>query len=144
MRKSSLRHQLTLWGALALMAGGCAAAPRVVPRAKPADAAPVYPPTQVKADGGALWVIFIDDLHLDFRATGRLRDLFGTISQALIRDGDSFAVVSTGPSSLAIDATQDPKRLDEAKSRISGAGLKPSDILAESPDTALSEVRWWS
>jgi VWFA-related protein len=37
--------------------------------------------------------------------------------------------VSTGPSSLAIDLTYDRKRLDEAIEKISGAGLKPSDIL---------------
>jgi VWFA-related protein len=51
--------------------------------------------------------------------------------------------VSTGPSSLAIDLTYDRKRLTEAIDKISGAGLKPSDILdtpvgAEGP----SEVRY--
>jgi hypothetical protein len=142
MRKSSyLRHHLTFWGGLAFMSGACAAHP-VVPRAKPAEAASISPRLEVKADDGTLWVIFIDDLHLNFRDTGRLLDLFATISKALIHEGDSFAIVSTGPSSLAIDATMDPKRLDEAKGRMSGAGLRPSEILAETPETALSEVRY--
>ena len=142
MRKSSyLRRQLTFWGVLVFMSGACAAHP-VVPRAKPAEAASISPQRDVKADDGTLWVIFIDDLHLNFRDTGRLRDLFATISKALIREGDSFAIVSTGPSSLAIDATTDLKRLDEAKGRMSGAGLRPSEILAESPETTSSEVRY--
>jgi VWFA-related protein len=51
--------------------------------------------------------------------------------------------VSTGPSSLAIDLTYDRKRLTEAIDKISGAGLKPQEILdaplgAEGP----SEVRY--
>ena len=81
-KSTNLQHQLTRWGALALVAGGCAAAPRMAPPAQPAAVPPVSLPTQVKADDGRVWLIFVDDLHLDFRATGRLRDLFGTISKA--------------------------------------------------------------
>jgi hypothetical protein len=143
MRKSSyLLDQLTFWGVLALMSGACAAAHPVVSRTKQVEAPSISPQREVKADHGTLWVIFIDDLHLNFQDTGRLRDLFATISKAVIREGDSFAIVSTGPSALAIDATTDPKRLDEARARISGAGMKPSEILADSPETAPSEVRY--
>ena len=71
----------------------------------------------------------MDDLHLDFRNTGRIRDLFKRISKELIHEGDMFAILSTGPSSLAIDLTYDHKRLDEAIKRISGAGLRPAEIL---------------
>jgi VWFA-related protein len=54
-----------------------------------------------------------------------------------------FGIVSTGPSSLAIDLTYDRKRLTEAIDKISGAGLRPAEILdaplgAEGP----SEVRY--
>src|SRR4051812_15480651 len=82
---------------------------------------------------GRIFLIFVDDLHLDFRNTGRIRDLFKKVRRELIHDGDMFAVVSTGPSSIAIDATYDIKRLDEAINKISGAGLKPSEII-ETPD----------
>jgi hypothetical protein len=57
---------------------------------------------------------------MDFRNTGRIRDLFKKISKELVHDGDMFAIVSTGPSSIAIDATYDRKRLDEAINKISG------------------------
>jgi VWFA-related protein len=76
-----------------------------------------------------LWLIFIDDLHLDFRATGHLKDLFKQITDALVREGDLFAIVSTGPSSIAIDLTRDRGRLTQAVGQITGAALKPSDIL---------------
>lgn len=92
---------------------------------------------------GRIWLIFVDDLHLDFPNTGRIKNLFKQISKELVHEGDMFGIVSTGPSSLAIDLTYDRKRLDEAIDKISGAGLKPNEILeapvgAEGP----SEVRY--
>ena len=90
----------------------------------------ILPPARPTNDAaGRIFLIFVDDLHLDFRNTGRIRDLFKKISKELIHDGDMFGIVSTGPSSIAIDLTYDRKRLDEALDKISGAGLKPSDIL---------------
>lgn len=102
---------------------------------------PASRPTQDAA--GRIFLLFVDDLHLDFRNTGRIRDLFKRISKTLIHDGDMFGIVSTGPSSIAIDMTYDRKRLDEAINKIAGNGLKPSDIIggaegAEGP----SEVRY--
>jgi VWFA-related protein len=79
---------------------------------------------------GRIFLLFIDDLHLDARGTPRLRELFKKISRALIHEGDMFAIVSTGKSSIAIDFTYDRKRLDEAARRMSGEGLRPSEILS--------------
>ncbi|HEU4935505.1 MAG TPA: VWA domain-containing protein [Vicinamibacterales bacterium] len=115
----------------------------------PAPAAPVMegiilPPSRPTNDAaGRIWLIFVDDLHLDFPNTGRIKDLFKKISNELVHEGDMFGIVSTGPSSLAIDLTYDRKRLTEAIDKISGAGLKPNEILeapvgAEGP----SEVRY--
>ncbi len=54
-----------------------------------------------------------------------------------------FGIVSTGPSSLAIDLTYDRKILDESIKRITGNGLKPSDVIQgqDGPDGP-SEVRY--
>jgi VWFA-related protein len=76
-----------------------------------------------------IFIIFIDDLHLDFENTGRIRALFHQISEELIHDGDMFAVLSTGTSSIEIDPTYDRKRLAEAENKIAGGGLKPNEIL---------------
>ena len=104
----------------------------------------ILPPSKPTSDAaGRIWLIFVDDLHLDFRNTGRIKDLFKKISNELVHEGDMFGIVSSGPSSLAIDLTYDRKRLNEAIDKISGAGLKPQEILdaplgAEGP----SEVRY--
>jgi VWFA-related protein len=78
---------------------------------------------------GRIFLIFVDDLHLDFRNTPRIRQLFQKVAKELIHEGDMFGIVSTGPSSLAIDMTYDRRRLDEAIKKISGSGLAPKDIL---------------
>ena len=78
---------------------------------------------------GRIFLLFVDDLHLDFRNTPRIRDLFKKVAKELIHEGDMFGIVSTGPSSIAIEMTYDRRRLDEAIKKISGAGLAPKDIL---------------
>jgi VWFA-related protein len=104
----------------------------------------ILPPARPTNDAaGRIFLIFVDDLHLDFRNTGRIRDLFKKIAKELIHEGDMFGIVSTGPSSLAIDLTYDRKRLDEAIKKISGAGLAPKEIL-DAPEGAQGppEIRY--
>jgi VWFA-related protein len=104
----------------------------------------ILPPSRPTTDAsGRIFLIFVDDLHLDFRNTGRIRELFKKIAKELIHDGDMFGIVSTGPSSLAVDLTYDRKRLDQAIERISGSGLSPKDIL-ETPEGSQGppEVRY--
>jgi VWFA-related protein len=100
------------------------------PPPPPAQEGIILPPARPTNDAaGRIFLIFVDDLHLDFRNTGRIRELFKKISKELIHDGDMFSIVSTGPSSLSIDLTYDRKRLDQAISKITGSGLAPKDIL---------------
>jgi VWFA-related protein len=90
----------------------------------------ILPPARPTNDAaGRIFLIFVDDLHLDFRNTGRIRELFKKISKELIHEGDMFGIVSTGPSSISIDLTYDRKRLDQAITKITGSGLAPKDIL---------------
>jgi VWFA-related protein len=78
---------------------------------------------------GRVFVIFIDDLHFDASQTPRVRDLFGRVAKQLIHEGDLFAIVSTGTSSIQIDPTYDRRRLDNARDKILGSGSRVSDIL---------------
>jgi VWFA-related protein len=116
----------------------------LAPPPPPVEEGIILPAARPQTDtAGRIFLIFVDDLHLDFRNTGRIRDLFKRISKTLVHEGDMFGIVSTGPSSLAIDMTYDRKRLDEAVSKITGNGLQPNDIIggpegAEGP----SEVRY--
>jgi VWFA-related protein len=114
------------------------------PPPPPAQEGIILPASRPRNDAaGRIFLIIVDDLHLDFRNTGRIRDLFKRVSRMLVHEGDMFGIVSTGPSSLAIDLTYDRKILDDAIKRITGNGLKPSDVIqgAEGADGP-SEVRY--
>ena len=104
----------------------------------------ILPPSRPRNDvSGRIFLFFVDDLHLQFHNTGRVRELFKKISKELVHDGDMFGIVSSGPSSIAVDMTYDKTRLEEAIKKIAGNELKPTDIIqgpsgAEGP----SEVRY--
>ena len=104
----------------------------------------ILPATRPRNDvSGRIFLFFVDDLHLQFHNTGRIRDLFKRISKELVHEGDMFGIVSSGPSSIAVDMTYDKSRLEEAIKKIAGNELKPTDIIngpsgAEGP----SEVRY--
>lgn len=114
--------------------------------APPPMAAPegiILPQARPAADAsGRIFLIFIDDLHMDFRNTGRIKALLKKVSTTLIHEGDMFGIVSSGPSSIAVNMTYDRSRLDEAIKKVSGAGLTPQDIM-EAPETSQgpSELR---
>jgi VWFA-related protein len=93
----------------------------------------ILPPRRrVNDTSGRIFLFFVDDLHLQFQASGRVRELFKKISRTLLHDGDMFGIVSSGPSSIAIDMTYDRRRVDEAINKIAGDGLKPSEIIQQS------------
>jgi len=128
---------------LLLFHGGRQYSPLAAPAPAQREGIILPPPRPTNDAAGRIFIFFLDDLHLDFRNTGRIRELMKKIRQQLVHEGDLFGIVSTGPSSIAIDMTYDLKRLDEAMNKISGAGLRPSDILeggttSEGP----SEVRY--
>lgn len=114
------------------------------PPPPPAQEGIILPTARPRNDAaGRIFLILVDDLHLDFRNTGRIRDLFKRISRTLVHEGDMFGIVSTGPSSLAIDLTYDRKILDEAIKKITGNGLKPSDIIqGQDGPNGPTEVRY--
>jgi VWFA-related protein len=90
----------------------------------------ILPPTRRVTDtSGRIFLFFVDDLHLQFQNSGRVRELFKKIAKNLVHEGDLFGVVSSGPSSIAIDMTYDQRRLDDAINKIAGSGLKPSEII---------------
>ena len=93
----------------------------------------MLPPSRPVNDAAGRIIIFvIDDLHLEFRDTHRIRRLFRDMAKELIHEGDLFGIVSTGTSSIAIDLTYDRGRMEEAANKITGGGLKPSEIIQQS------------
>jgi hypothetical protein len=93
-------------------------------------------------DAGVTWLIFVDDLHLDFRNTGYIRKLLGSIASELIRDGDAFVLRSSG-ASPSIPFTTNRSFLDAAIGRVAGNGLQPAAILRSSPVNEIqTELRY--
>ena len=48
------------------------------------------PPRPTNDAAGRIFILFVDDLHLDFRNTGRIRELFKKIRKQLVHEGDMF------------------------------------------------------
>ena len=93
----------------------------ILPRSRPTNDA-----------AGRIFLIFIDDLHLDFQQTPRLRTLLKDMLKNLIHDGDMFGIVSTGTSSISQQLTYDRQILESISNKVSGGGLKPSEIITSS------------
>lgn len=87
----------------------------------------------------AVWLIFIDDQHINFEGTKQLRTLLKAISHELIRDGDAFVIRNSGPSSGSTELTTDRERLDTASRSATGNGLKLADALTPQ---GVNEVRY--
>ncbi len=105
----------------------------------------VLPPTRPVNDAaGRIFIIFVDDLHIETSKTPHLKYVFGELADTLIHEGDMFGIVSTGPSSISIDLTYDRSLLDSAKDRIRGHGFSPTDMIEVIMDGAQgpSELRW--
>jgi VWFA-related protein len=88
---------------------------------------PTNKPTNDAA--GRVFLVFIDDLHLDFRSTPRTRDLIKKMLNLLIHEGDMFGIVTTGYSSISEQLTYDRQVLDSAISKVTGGGLRAREII---------------
>jgi VWFA-related protein len=113
----------------------------------PAAAPPegiILPPTRPRNDiSGRIFVFFVDDQHLQFHNTGRVRQLFEKLEKELIHEGDMWGMVSSGPSSISIQMTYDKQRFRDAIKRITGNELKPTEIInGTSGPGGPSEVRY--
>ncbi len=90
----------------------------------------ILPPTRRPNDmAGRIIIIFVDDLHLQTNLTPKAKQVFRKITDDLIHQGDLFGIVSSGPSSLAIDLTYDTSIIPDAEKRIIGDGYSPRDII---------------
>ena len=82
---------------------------------------------------GRLFIILVDDLHIPAGLTARARVAFTEMADNLIHEGDQFAVVSTGPSSIALGVTTDHGLLRSTAERITGDGFDSSDLIQNFP-----------
>ena len=100
------------------------------PPPPPAQEGIILPPSRPRNDAaGRIFLIFVDDLHLDFRNTGRIRDLFKQISKTWSTKATCSASSRPARRRSPSSSTYDRKILDEAIKKITGDGLKPTDII---------------
>jgi hypothetical protein len=88
-----------------------------------------------------VWLLFADDLHLDFVRTGQLRDIFRTAASTLRQDGALVVLGSSGPSMVSFAPSSDAVGLDAAIRRFAGNGLKASDFLVGFRPAITRELR---
>lgn len=90
----------------------------------------VLPPRKARTDdtAGRVLLIFIDDLHFEPEHSPQVRKLLQTLGETLIHEGDLVAVVSSGPSYIAVGPTYDKKLVMEAVGKIRGSGLTAAEI----------------
>jgi len=94
-----------------------------------------------QAPGPRAYLVAIDDLHLDFRATPRVRKVLQDLA-ASGREEDTYALVTTGTSSIRLEPTPGVAALRAAVSRITGNGLRERAHLEASADAnAATEIR---
>jgi hypothetical protein len=87
------------------------------------------------------FLLFIDDLHLDFRETPRTRALMQRLYRDVAGKGDIWAIATTGASSLNMRATTDLTGLQSAISRVTGNALKPAERVSPTAGDTATEVQ---
>ena len=104
--------------------------------AAPAASAPssgglILPPSRAPDTSGRIFIIFIDDLHLQPRDTPRVRNVLEMVRDTLVHDNDLVGFVSSGPSSIEINPTYDynHRRFNEAISKTIGNAQQLSETL---------------
>lgn len=73
------------------------------------------------------WRIVVDDLHLDFTDTGRLRAFLSAVVDEALGRGEHVSLWSTGPSGVRLASTVDATSLRSAIRAVTGNGLKETD-----------------
>ena len=103
---------------------------KLAPAPPPPQPGVILPQRRPASDAsGRMFLIVIDDFHLQFSDTLRARDWLRKMLRTLIHDGDMFGVVSTGHSSISEPMTYDRQVLESAIDRVSGGGLTPKEMI---------------
>ena len=89
---------------------------------------PAGPPKDVS---GRIFIVFIDDMHLQALDSIKTRKVLEDIRDTILHPNDLIGIVSTGYSSIAIDLNYDynNRRLNEAIKKVMGSAPSPTDII---------------
>ena len=83
-------------------------------------------------DSDTVVVLFVDDLHIEFRSTPAVRDvLINRILPSVIGGGQKVGIVTTGYSPISLAPTSDRAILLARLRTITGGGLRPDAVLRQ-------------
>jgi VWFA-related protein len=101
------------------------------PVAAPTSGGLILPPSRPPDTSGRIFIIFIDDLHLQPHDTPRVRNVLEQVRDTLIHENDLVGFVSSGYSSIQINPTYDygHRRFNEAISKVVGGAATLSQTL---------------
>ena len=105
----------------------------------------VLPPSRpVNDTAGRIFFLFVDDLHLQTSLTPKVRQVFETLAETLIHEGDLFGIVSSGPSAINVQMTYDRSLLYSAMGKITGDGFSNQELIQQlsGGPGGPSELRW--
>ena len=111
----------------------------------PAQEGIIMPRTQTVDDtAGRIFVLFVDDMHLRPDLTPQVRQVFRSIADELVHEGDLFGIIATGTSNLLTELTYDRGLIASVADRIMGGGMNPEELLQTQRlgGAGLSELRW--
>jgi VWFA-related protein len=118
--------------------GGRAVQAELAPASRPRDTGLILPPARRATDtSGRIFIIFIDDMHLQALDTPQVRRALGQIRDELIHEGDLVGLVSTGYSSCEVNLSYDYNHLryNECLNKVMGSAMTPQEIITM-PNTA--------
>lgn len=109
---------------------GGRAVPAVVPPPVTGEGL-VLPPVK-QPDPGRVFIVFIDDRHIQPGDSILARRVLNQIRDVLLHPGDLFAMVSTGPSSIEVPLSyvSDHARFNSAVARVLADGMTPDQIIS--------------
>jgi hypothetical protein len=89
------------------------------------------------------WFIMIDELHIQFMQTGRLRSLVRAFVDEVLQDGAMYALRTTGPSKTSVEMTADVGPLHSVVKTLTGNALRPDDVAAiRASGREPNEISW--
>ena len=76
-----------------------------------------------------VWLILVDDLHIQFTATGYLRQLLKAIATDVIQGDEEFAIAVSSGSVDGLARIRDRDRLSSFARDVSARALRPTDVV---------------
>ena len=117
----------------------------LTPPEVPAPEGIVMPGTRAVDDtAGRIFVLFVDDMHFRPDLSPQVRQIFRSIGDELVHEGDLFGIIGTGTSNLSAQLTYDRSLIYAAADRIMGGGMNPRELLETQQlgGAGLGELRW--